>query len=278
MKRIKLGILQTNHDKSIEVGDAFPDDAHRFRDLFDLQEDRFQYRVYMTIGGELPSDLDEQDAFMITGSPLSVLDTHLFSDDLVQFIQRCDAAKKPLMGACFGHQAIALALGGTVERSPKGYNVGIEQTHFHTRKSWMRPDQDTLSMYVFHEDQVTQLPDDCTLLGSSENCAIASFSKGDHIFTTQAHPEFSNDFMSCVLRFTQDKMPAKDVEAAWDSMQSRQDGEVFARWCTHFFKQSIGQSIGQAIGQSTQQSIGRPTGQSHGQSAEQTTKQESNHA
>ena len=78
MKRIKLGILQTNHDKSVEVGDAFPDDAHRFRDLFDAQEIRFEYRVYMTIGGEVPKSLDEQDAYLITGSPLSVLDTHVF--------------------------------------------------------------------------------------------------------------------------------------------------------------------------------------------------------
>ena len=46
MRRIKLGILQTNHDKSVEVGDAYPDDAHRFRDLFNAHEIRFEYKVY----------------------------------------------------------------------------------------------------------------------------------------------------------------------------------------------------------------------------------------
>ena len=137
MSRIKLGILQTNHDKSIEVGDAFPDDAHRFRDLFDLQDIRFQYTIHMTIGGEIPEDVHEQDAFMITGSPLSVLDEHIFTDKLMDFIRRCDAAKKPLLGACFGHQAIALALGGKVERSDDGYNVGIENTTFHEARPWM---------------------------------------------------------------------------------------------------------------------------------------------
>jgi len=97
MSRINLGILQVNHDKTVEVGDAFPDDAHRFRDLFDLQDQRFRYRVYMTIGGELPVDLDEQDAYMITGSPLSVLDDHVFSDSLKDFIQRCDVVNTTLV-------------------------------------------------------------------------------------------------------------------------------------------------------------------------------------
>lgn len=236
MDRIKLGILQTNHDKSVEVGDAFPDDAHRFRDLFDLQEDRFQYRVYMTIGGEMPQDLDEQDAFMITGSPLSVLDQHIFTEDLLDFIRRCDAARKPLMGACFGHQAIALALGGKVEKSPIGYNVGVETTQFHARRPWMVPEREQLPMYVFHEDQVTELPKGCDLLGTSNKCPIASFAKGNHIFTTQAHPEFSRDFMACVLRFTENKLDAADAKAAWDSMDRTQDGAVFGTWCTNFFK------------------------------------------
>ena len=236
--RIKLGILQVNHDRSVEVGDAFPDDAHRFRDLFDKQEDRFSYRIYMTIGGEVPQDLDEQDAYLITGSPLSVLDNHVFSDALADFIKRCDAAKKPLLGACFGHQAIALALGGTVERSSTGYNIGVEETEFHTWRDWMQPTQRKLPMFVFHEDQVTRLPDSCELLGSSENCSIASFAKGEHIFTTQAHPEFTSPFMNCVLDFTESKIDAGIVAKARASMSNNQNGDVFAQWCTEFFRRS----------------------------------------
>ena len=239
MRRIKLGILQTNHDKTVEVGDAFPDDAHRFRDLFDLQDERFTYRIYMTIGGEVPHDLDEQDVYMITGSPLSVLDQHVFTDALLDFIRRCDAAKKPLLGACFGHQAIALALGGTVERSSLGYNVGVEETWFHETKEWMIPPRDRLRLYVFHEDHVTRLPEGCTLLGSSENCKIASFAKSDHIITTQAHPEFTYDFMACLLRFTKGKMPASTTKMAWDTLALDQDGSVFGAWATNFFKKAL---------------------------------------
>ncbi len=237
MRKIKLGILQVNHDKSVAVGDAFPDDAHRFRDLFDQQQDRFQYRIYMTIGGELPQNLSEQDAFMITGSPLSVLDQHIFTVGLLDFIRRCDNAEKPLMGACFGHQAIALALGGKVEKASNGYNVGIEDTYFCNHRSWMQPEEKFLPMYMFHEDQVTTLPDGCDLLGSSDKCKIASFAKGSHLFTTQAHPEFTHDFMSCVLKFTEDKMNAQVAKSAWQSLKRQPRGDIFSTWCTRFFKE-----------------------------------------
>jgi len=186
--------------------------------MFDAQYDRYQYRIYMTIGGEVPQDLGEQDAFMITGSPLSVLDQHVFSDDLMAFIRKCDAAKKPLMGACFGHQAIALALGGRVERLNSGYNVG---------------------MYVFHEDAVTELPEGCDLLGSTAGCKNASFAKGNHIFTTQAHPEFSKAFMSSVLKFTESSIPEEARKAAWDSLEREDEGHVFGLWTTQFFKDAI---------------------------------------
>ncbi len=239
MNRIRLGILQTNHDKSVEVGDAFPDDAHRFRDLFDQQDDRFRYRVYMTIGGEVPQHLDDNDAYLITGSPLSVLDRHVFTDDLLDFIRRCDAAKKPLVGACFGHQAIALALGGEVKRSDDGYNVGIETNHFTTQHPWMNPKASELSLYMFHEDYVSALPPGCERLAHSARCANASFTKGQHILTTQAHPEFSHEFMSCVLRYTESSMSEAQVTDAWQSLKQQTHGRVFGDWCTHFFKQAL---------------------------------------
>jgi len=236
MNQLKLGILQVNHDKSVEVGDAFPDDAHRFRDLFDQQDQRFKYRIYMTIGGELPKNLDEQDAYLITGSPLSVLDKHIFSDGLSDFIQECDARKKKLVGTCFGHQAIALALGAHVERSTSGYNVGVEETHFHQRCRWMVPFKEKLSMHVFHEDQVQDVPPECSLLGSSQKCPVAGFTKGNHILTTQAHPEFTNPFMNCVLDFTKNHISADVFKTAKASLDSPLEGDVFATWCAHFFK------------------------------------------
>lgn len=232
--RLRLGILQVNHDKSVEVGDVFPDDAHRFRDLFDAREQRFDYRIYMTIGGVLPASVEECDGYLITGSPLSTLDDHPWMPGLMEFIRACDAARKPLIGACFGHQAVALALGGKVAKRRGGYNVGVEETRFSTRKRWMEPERDQIAMYVFHEDEVSALPPDCELTGSTPNCAIAAFAKGDHIMTTQSHPEFTPEFMACVLDHSRDHMAPETYAAARADLSRPTDGAVFARWMTRF--------------------------------------------
>ena len=238
MKKINLGILQVNHDKSEDIGDRFPDDAHRFRNLFDDLESRFKYKIYMTIGNELPDDINEQDAYLITGSPLSVRDKHSFSNDLYKFIIDCDNQRKPLIGCCFGHQAIAVALGGDVAKSSIKWNVGVEKTKYTNFKSWMTPEFDQ-NLYFFHEDQVTKLPNNCTLLGSTDNCPISSFSKGNHIFTTQSHPEIDFKFMDALVDKYQNLVGPLIYEKAKQSLSKEVEGKQFAIWCEKFIKYNL---------------------------------------
>ena len=242
MKKINLGILQVNHDKSEDIGDKFPDDAHRFRNLFDDLETRFKYKVYMTIGDELPKDINEQDAYLITGSPLSVRDDHSFSKKLYEFIRNCDQNKKPLIGSCFGHQAIAVALGGIVSKSSIKWNVGIEKTKFENFMPWMKP-KNNLSLYVFHEDQVSVMPDDCKLLGSTQNCLISSFSKGNHIFTTQSHPEFDYTFMKTIVEKYKDILGTKIFDQATKSLSNHVNGNTFSLWCENFIKFNLDENL-----------------------------------
>lgn len=242
MKKINLGILQVNHDKSEDIGDKFPDDAHRFRNLFDDLETRFKYKVYMTIGDELPKDINEQDAYLITGSPLSVRDDHSFSKKLYEFIRNCDQNKKPLIGSCFGHQAIAVALGGIVSKSSIKWNVGIEKTKFENFMPWMKP-KNNLSLYVFHEDQVSVMPDDCKLLGSTQNCPISSFSKGNHIFTTQSHPEFDYTFMKTIVEKYKDILGTKIFDQATKSLSNHVNGNTFSLWCENFIKFNLDENL-----------------------------------
>ena len=69
----------------------------------------------------------------------------------------------------------------------------------------------------------------------SNACPIGSYAKGDHIFTTQAHPEFSDPFMRCVLVYTKPHLSANEVAEAEATLTRANDGPLFADWATRFF-------------------------------------------
>ena len=59
-----------------------------------------------------PLDINECDAYLITGSKASSYDDVKWIHDLKKFIQRLDQNKTKLIGICFGHQIIAEASRG----------------------------------------------------------------------------------------------------------------------------------------------------------------------
>ena len=236
MAPLRIGILQVNHDKSEAIGDRFPDDSHRFRDLFDELDTRFRYRVYMTIGGELPETPDEQDGYLITGSPLSALDDSLpWLAGLMDFIRDCDRDKVPMIGACFGHQAIARALGGRLVKRGGGYNIGVEPHEFVEVPPCLEMPSAMPAFHMFHEDEVAALPPGCRLMARTAGCNIAGFYKGSHILTLQAHPEFHNDFMSALLDQMASGTETPLLRAARASLSQPTDGAAFAVWAQAFY-------------------------------------------
>ena len=133
-----------------------------------------------------------------------------------------------------------MALGGKVDRANVGWNVGVENCSFNQNKPWMKPYVTDMPLYVFHQDEVTCLPEGAELLGGSNKCPIASFAIGNHIFTTQAHPEFSDAFIKAVIGFTQKYFTADEHAAILASLDQEQMGPVFAQWAANFFQGNNG--------------------------------------
>ena len=81
-------------------------------------------KTYRVLEGVFPEQINACDGYIVTGSAAGVYEDHSWMDALMTFIQAAHKANIPLLGICFGHQAIAKALGGEVVKWPKWLGRG----------------------------------------------------------------------------------------------------------------------------------------------------------
>lgn len=191
---MRLALLVTNTDDSA-FALARPLDDAKFAAL--MAEVRPQWRLspFWASRGTFPADLSGFDGVMIGGSPASVTEAAPWMQWLEALIRDMVAARRPLFGACFGHQIIARALGVPVIRNPGGWAHGLIEMHRTGRAPWSGP-APTLRLYGSHVEQVARLPDGATGLYESPGCPVAGFAIGGHVFTVQHHPEMTREFIS----------------------------------------------------------------------------------
>lgn len=135
------------------------------------------------------------DGFIISGSEKSVIDDAAtsFVSRLLAFLREIEArSSSPIVGICFGAQALAAALGGEVGRNPDGtFRLGVESMEWTTAAHQLHG-QETETMCTVvqsHGECVTRLPPDSTLLASSKTIPHEAFLVGDRFLAVQGHPE-----------------------------------------------------------------------------------------
>jgi GMP synthase-like glutamine amidotransferase len=152
------------------------------------------FKVYRTLDGELPEHPAADELYLITGSNNAAYDTLPWILSLQEWIRMAAKQQVPLVGICFGHQVIAQALGGRVERYAGGWGVGIRESKVLDDEMRAYFPDGRMRLICNHHDQVMELPEGATPLATSNFCRYEGFRIGHHILTFQGHPEFTVDY------------------------------------------------------------------------------------
>ncbi len=232
---MRIGILMSNTDESA-FSHAHPKDGEKWRAALAPLCADCEFPVYAVKDGQFPDHVTGHDGFIITGSPASVNDLAPWLDRLFGLIREAVDKGVPLFGACFGHQAIALALGGAVEDNPGGWVFGTTTTQVHAPAPWM--EAGSIHQYAAHIEQVTRPPEGAEVVMGNAACPVGGFVIGTGVFTTQYHPEMSQDFIAALVEEYAAKLPEEVVRAARGSLAEAADNRTFAGWIMAFFRQA----------------------------------------
>jgi GMP synthase-like glutamine amidotransferase len=225
---MKIGILECGHTMP-EVKSKHGEFPDMFAQL--LRGHGFSFAAYDVEFMEFPEAVDSCDGWLLTGSKHGAYEDHAFIPPLEDFIRSAYAASIPLVGICFGHQIIAQALGGHVEKFPDGWALGL------TEYAWENGAR--LNLNAWHQDQVIKLPEGARTVASNAFCAHAALIYGDRAFTVQPHPEFSGPIIAdyvTLRRGTKDYQDAMMDEAEARAAHA-DDNAVLAEKIATFFKQ-----------------------------------------
>ncbi|MEM9577041.1 MAG: type 1 glutamine amidotransferase [Pseudomonadota bacterium] len=221
---MKIGILITGHPPE-ELSDRGGYDTY-FERLLDGHG--FTFQGWPVVDGVFPSSVEDADGWLITGSRHGAYEPHDWIPPLEDFIRQAYAAAIPMVGICFGHQIIAQAMGGKVEKFDKGWSVGLTDYEMNGR---------SYVINAWHQDQVIGVPEGAQVFARTDFCKYAGLLYGDRIWTLQPHPEYSSDFIGGLIETRgKDAVPETLLAEAKAKLAHPSDAMEVAQIMVDFFR------------------------------------------
>lgn len=191
------------------------------------------YRVYLD---EFPDRADAHDAFLVTGSRYSVYDRFEWIGRLKELV-RAAAETRPVVGICFGHQLVAEAFGGRVEKAAQGWGVGVHRYRFARRADFMTPEREEVALIASHQDQVVVVPREAEVLAGSEFCPVGAMQIGRNVFSIQLHPEMQRGYSRALYEMRRELIGSHKIDAALASLAEPNDADAVRDWILAFIRE-----------------------------------------
>ena len=228
----RIGLLMMGHvdPKSQHVGGDYPELFGSILTPLGIELVRYDLDA-----GRFPSDVTECDGWLCSPSRMSTYDDVPWLGDAESLLRSIVVEEAPYVGICFGHQLLAQALGGMVERSPDGWGVGVRDYEVLSKELWMTPFTGSLALIGSHQDQVVRMPADAVPLFRSDYCPNGGFAIGERAWTIQVHPEFTPELADHLLAGRIGLIGADRVAAARATLGRPLDRHLLAQWIAAFF-------------------------------------------
>lgn len=229
---MRIGLLMCGHvhPDALDIGGDYPE---LFAALFDRHG--VELVRYDADLGRLPDSIDECDGWITSPARVSVTDAEQWIRDTESLVRELVERERPFAGVCFGHQLLASALGGRVERAPGGWGVGVKEYEVVSPQWWMDPPRWSFALVASHEDQVVELPRGAELVARSSYCPNAAFHVGARAIAIQAHPEFPAELSARLLMLREGLIGIDAARQARGTLDIPVDRELVVGWIVRFF-------------------------------------------
>ncbi len=226
---MKTALLVCDHIK-----EEFRHISGEYVDMYQHFLPDFDFESYLVCDGEFPEDVNDHDVYLCTGSSFSVYDDVDWILKLKKLVRSIYSNNKTFIGICFGHQMIAHALGGRVEKMDFGWCVGAHNFKILNKKVWMDPALDHANLLMLCRDQVVELPEEAEVISSADSCKIGMFTVADNILGIQGHPEFATEYLNDIIQDRKDKIGAEKAKEALVSLESTLSNRAIFSWVKKF--------------------------------------------
>lgn len=163
-----------------------------------LREDGHTWDAVELDEGEALPAIDNYDALWVMGGPMDVWqeEAHPWLKDEKAFIKDAvEGRGVPYLGLCLGHQLLACALGGKVDKATKP-EIGVLDVHLtEAGASGVLFDglPESFKCLQWHGAEVTELPLGAQVLATSPACAVQALKWGTRAYSMQFHMEIEPD-------------------------------------------------------------------------------------
>ncbi|HEX6993917.1 MAG TPA: glutamine amidotransferase [Gammaproteobacteria bacterium] len=154
---------------------------------------------------------DDVSGVIVTGSPARIADQLSWMRRVQDALANLVDANVPVLGICFGHQLLGMALGGRSGPNPRGREIGTVTLTLHASDPVVNGPQ-SFPVSMTHLDVVRELPPGASVIASTALDPYAAIRFAENAWGVQFHPEMDAEIIGDYIASLRDKLIGEGID------------------------------------------------------------------